>query len=120
MLNATCASSSVMKPRARLTVTNRPSSEAPSTISGAAMFRNMVCSTSVLPRNLGGRYRTRASASSVPTIVASTVLARPSRIDSQNAWVSPGTPLHSRYHCVVNPFQVKLTCGSPVVTLLKL
>src|SRR5437773_1955198 len=35
MLNATCASSRVTKPRARLTVTNSPSSEAPSTISEA-------------------------------------------------------------------------------------
>src|SRR5262249_24443999 len=54
MLNATCASSSVTKPRATLTVTNSPSSEAPSTISGAAMLRNIVCSTSVLPRKRGG------------------------------------------------------------------
>ncbi len=28
--------------------------------------------------------------------------------------------LHWAHHCVVNPFQVKLTCGRPVVTLLKL
>ena len=42
------------------------------------------------------------------------------RIDSQNAAVSWGTPLHCWYHWVVKPFQAKLTCGSPVVTLLKL
>jgi len=53
-------------------------------------------------------------------IVASTVFARAIRTDSQNAEVSPGISLHCRYHCVVNPFQVKLTCGRPVVTLLKL
>ena len=41
-------------------------------------------------------------------------------MDSQNEEVSPGTALHSRYHCVVKPFQAKLTCGRPVVTLLKL
>jgi len=56
----------------------------------------------------------------VPTIVASIVLAMASRTDSQNAEVSPGTLLHCRYHCVVNPFHVKLTCGWPPVTLLKL
>jgi len=55
MLNATWDSSSVMNPRARLMVTNSPSSEAPRTISGAAMFRNMICSTKTLPWNLGGR-----------------------------------------------------------------
>src|SRR6266581_1880880 len=55
MLNITCASSSVVKPLARLIVTNRPSSEAPSTISGAAMFMNITCSTRFLPRNCGGR-----------------------------------------------------------------
>ena len=44
----------------------------------------------------------------------------PSRMVSQNAEVSPGTPFHCWYHCVVNPFQVKLTCGRPVLTLLKL
>ena len=43
-----------------------------------------------------------------------------SRTDSQNAAVSPGTSLHSWYHCSVKPFQAKLTCGRPVVTLLKL
>ena len=64
--------------------------------------------------------RTRASASSVPTIVASTVLARASRMDSQNEEVSCGMAFHCRYHCVVNPFQAKLIWGSPVVTLLKL
>ena len=41
-------------------------------------------------------------------------------MDSQNAAVSCGMALHCRYHCRVNPFQAKLTCGSPVVTLLKL
>ena len=56
----------------------------------------------------------------VPISVESMVLAIASRTDSQNEDVSPGTLLHSRYHCSVNPFQAKLTWGRPVVTLLKL
>ena len=41
-------------------------------------------------------------------------------MDSQNAEVSWGMSFHCWYHWVVNPFQAKLTCGRPVVTLLKL
>ena len=41
-------------------------------------------------------------------------------MDSQNAEVSCGMSFHCWYHWVVNPFQAKLTCGRPVVTLLKL
>src|SRR5579875_3375010 len=55
-----------MNPRVTFIVTNRPSSEAPSTTSGAAMFRNITCSMNPLPRKRSGRYRTSASASSVP------------------------------------------------------
>src|SRR5215469_15019291 len=55
MLNVTWASSSVTKPRGKLSVTNSPSIDAPSTISGTAMIRNITCSIRPLPRNLGGR-----------------------------------------------------------------
>ena len=56
----------------------------------------------------------------MPITVENTVLAIASRTDSQNADVSPGMLLHSRYHWSVKPFQAKLTWGRPVVTLLKL
>jgi hypothetical protein len=56
----------------------------------------------------------------VPITVANRVATSASRMDSQNAEVSCGMSFHCWYHWVVNPFQAKLTCGSPVVTLLKL
>src|SRR5919109_28150 len=117
MLNMTWASTRVTNPRARLTVTNSPSRDTPSTISGAAMFMNITCSNATLPRN---RYRTRARAMAVPRIVATAVLAAASLSERKNADVSPGIWLHSAYHLVVNPFHPKLTWGRAVVTLLKL
>ena len=56
----------------------------------------------------------------MPSTVATMVAASASRMDSQNAVVSCGMSDHCWYHWVVKPFQAKLTCGSPVVTLLKL
>ena len=56
----------------------------------------------------------------MPTTVASTLLARASRIESQNDEVSPGMRSTAGTTAAVKPFQAKLTCGRPVVTLLKL
>ena len=50
MLNMTCANSSVRNPLEMFSVTNKPRSEAPNTISGAAMLRNMTCSNATFPR----------------------------------------------------------------------
>ena len=67
----------------------KPRSDAPSTISGAAMFRNRVWSTTPRPRK---RYFTRAKASSVPMIAATTVVASASLIEVKKASPSPGIP----------------------------
>lgn len=53
-------------------------------------------------------------------MVARIVAAAASRTDSQNEDVRPGTSDQWWYQWVVNPFQAKLICGSPVVTRLKL
>ena len=68
-----------------------PSSEAPSTISGAAMFVNIICSVAPLPRK---RYRTKAKASNVPKVAEITVAIMASLIDRKNAGVRSGTPFH--------------------------
>ena len=83
-----------------------PSREAPSTISGAAMFANSTCSVTPLPRK---RYRTNARASNVPKIAESTVANKASLIDRMKAGPRPGTPFHCRYHWVVNPCHLDVT-----------
>src|SRR5207247_5875161 len=94
-----------------------PSNEAPSTISGAAMLANITCSVAPFPRK---RYRTRERASNVPRVAEITVAINASLIDRKNAGVRSGTPFHSRYHWVVNPCHLEVTCGSAEWDWLKL
>src|SRR5581483_5405211 len=88
MLNMTCAMNRVRNPLGMASVMKKPSRDAPSTISGVAMTSVRTCSIPRLPRN---RYRTRATANSVPIAVATTLVRRASRSDRKKAGVRPGT-----------------------------
>ena len=89
MQNITCAMKIVQKPRSSsVWLRKRVSSEAPSTISGAAIGRKMRKLIGARPRNW---CRTSASAISVPRAVAVTLASTAIRSDVSSAERRPGT-----------------------------
>ena len=109
MLNITWATKMLSRPCWKLIRTKNESRAAPSTISGAAMFRNITTSSVPEPRN---RYRTSASAIMVPKIVATMVLRTAIRSEFQSADVRSGTPFHCLHQSNVKPCQRKDTLGA--------
>src|ERR1051325_2948504 len=103
MQNMMWAITIVQKPRKTFQLRKRVRSDAPSTISGDDIGRKMRRLVADLPRK---RYRTSASAISVPSAVAATLAITAISSDVSIADRSPGTASQFRQLSQVKPCQV--------------